>query len=415
MKENSFTLAAALHNSNFTSPSAVEAAFVGIKPRSPFGLVIVGTTTVINALDVINNIHYAFYLAYDTTLSVFKKWNGSAWVAVALGQIASAAQINDATITLPKLSNVGVTSGAFYVLRVNATNNGFELVPAAQLYPVGTLSPTTLSGGVEGSFLRVVSGVKIWDTLVNVAAAVVASITSFDIQKLSAKINNTVLVVDNVGTTVWQTYATFFAGLANSSIPTSKIDTTGATTGQVLTASAGTALWQTITAFVASLADDTILPAKLKASAATTGQALTVTAGVASFQTPIISKAFTYEPPGFTGTTFISAATVFNFNSSTLYAGLGNVKPKIIRVCLVAVSADVATGSTDITAGTELFLETLYSSSGTVISQLVSMGWRVSDNSFYLTWPANTNISRGQVAAQNITPGNYFLRIYAYA
>jgi hypothetical protein len=97
------------------------------------------------------------------------------------------------------------------------------------------LNSINRSSAAEGGFLRYIGGQTSWDTVANAAAAVIAAITSYDIQKLSGRVPSSILTNNASGNAEWQTFTTFLGTtIPAGSIAAAKIDSSGATELDVL-------------------------------------------------------------------------------------------------------------------------------------------------------------------------------------
>lgn len=213
------------------------------KPGTQFGLTIYsldGTTP-----DLVDNPWVYRCLLIDRNANQIKTYNlaSGLWEAVSLGSVTSAAQISDGLITLAKLSTSG--GGALKILRIN-NSNALEYAALASILSADTvpLASINRSTAAEGGVLRYVGGQTVWDTIANLASAVIGIITSYDIQKLSGKINSAILTVNGSGTAEWQTFATFLGTtIPAGSINIAKLDGSGASEQQVVSRIAGANVW----------------------------------------------------------------------------------------------------------------------------------------------------------------------------
>lgn len=220
--------AASLSNQEFID------CFQKMEPGTQFGLTLYsldGTTP-----DLVDNPWVYRCLLIDRANNQLKFYNIASgnWEAASLGSVTSASQITDGIITAAKLSNSD--GGNFKILRLNGTNApewaALATILSADSVPLSAINRATAA---EGGVLRYVGGQTIWDTLANLASAVIGIITSYDIQKLSNKINSAILTVNSSGVAEWQTFATFLGTtIPAGSIAAAKIDSSAATDLDVL-------------------------------------------------------------------------------------------------------------------------------------------------------------------------------------
>lgn len=229
--------AASLSNQEFID------CFQKMEPGTQFGLTLYsldGTTP-----DLVDNPWVYRCLLIDRNANQIKIYNIASgnWEAVSLGSVTSASQITDGIITVAKLSNSG--GGNFKILRLNGSNApewaALATILGADTVPLAAINRSTAA---EGGVLRYVGGQTIWDTLANLASAVIGIITSYDIQKLSGKINSAILTVNGSGVAEWQTFATFLGTtIPAGSIDVAKIKADSATDGQYIKRVSGTPAW----------------------------------------------------------------------------------------------------------------------------------------------------------------------------
>lgn len=155
--------------------------------------------------DVSTYPRYANYLAYDKATHKIYYYDDPDWIAIDPGDI-TIASIADHLITLLKLD---VTSAA------SAKCIGFDGTNAAwrnivDIIANNSLAVNKLDAGTSGAFLRSVSGVNEWTAIADVATAIAAAITSYDITKLSGRIASALLVTDGTSAAAWSSWATFF-------------------------------------------------------------------------------------------------------------------------------------------------------------------------------------------------------------
>lgn len=213
------------------------------KPGTLFGLTIYsldGTTP-----DLVDNPWVYRCLLIDRASNQIKFYNltSGLWEAASLGTVTQASQISDGIITLAKLSNSG--GGALKILRLNA-GNAPEYAALASILTADTvpLNSINRSSAAEGGFLRYIGGQTSWDTVANAAAAVIAAITSYDIQKLSGRVPSSILTVNSSGNAEWQTFATFLGTtIPAGSININKLDNTAGAEKQVISKIGGANTW----------------------------------------------------------------------------------------------------------------------------------------------------------------------------
>lgn len=156
------------------------------------------------------------------------------WDPASSGNVISASQITDGIITVVKLSNSG--GSAYSILRLNASNAPewatLTTILSNDSVPLAAINNT---GADNNAVLQSVAGVQQWTPYATLAAAIVASITAYDIQKLTGKVANGVLITDSANAAAFLPILDFVEdAIPDDSIPPAKIDKNAATTNQVL-------------------------------------------------------------------------------------------------------------------------------------------------------------------------------------
>lgn len=205
------------------------------QPADPFGFIIFGGTTP----DVATYPWLAKCVWLDS--HVFKEYDtGTAtWGAVTSGSILNTSQVADDIITPAKLSND--SASAFNILRTNGSNApewaSLAAILIADTVPLLAINNT---GADANAVLQSIGGVTQWTAYSTLAAAIVASITAYDIQKLTGKVASGVLITDGSSATAFLPIVDFVEDhIPDDSIPPAKIDKNAATTNQVLSIAGG--------------------------------------------------------------------------------------------------------------------------------------------------------------------------------
>lgn len=213
----------------------------GAKPTTNKALVISDST----APDVASNPRFSRYLWFDTANNLLKYYNGSSWVGISVGNITTTGQIADNIVTIAKLKQDEGSNGT--ILHKHASTGAVEWITLTSLLTPGVIPVSALAvgGAGDGSFLRYKGSAVGWDASATVAAEVAASITSYDIHKLSGRTNDSLLSVDGAGVISFKDVQTWFNDLLPGTIPLAALDTFGATDGQVATYFSGNVIWKT--------------------------------------------------------------------------------------------------------------------------------------------------------------------------
>lgn len=191
----------------------------GLQPVDGLGFVIFGIIAPSTIYpDVANNERYKKYLYCDLTNNKLYRYDvaeATDWKEIGSIAVSSASQITNLVITLNKLNQDGAVLNQ--VIAWNGTN--WAKANTVDTIANGAIAIAKLdTSGAEGSTLQTVGGTKVWTTIANLATAVLANISSFDISKLSGKVNKGMLVTDATGTSSWQTWADFFNGFIDNAI-----------------------------------------------------------------------------------------------------------------------------------------------------------------------------------------------------
>lgn len=191
----------------------------GLQPVDGLGFVIFGIIAPSTIYpDVANNERYKKYLYCDLTNNKLYRYDvteATDWKEVGSISINTASQITNLVITLNKLNQDGAVLNQ--VIAWNGTN--WAKANTVDTIANGAIAVAKLdTSGADGSTLQTVGGTKVWTTIANLATAVLANISSFDIAKLSGKVNKGMLVTDATGTSSWQTWADFFNTFIDNAI-----------------------------------------------------------------------------------------------------------------------------------------------------------------------------------------------------
>lgn len=191
----------------------------GLQPVDGLGFVIFGIIAPSTIYpDVANNERYKKYLYCDLTNNKLYRYDvaeATDWKEIGSIAVSSASQITNLVITLNKLNQDGAVLNQ--VIAWNGTN--WAKANTVDTIANGAIAVAKLdTSGAEGSTLQTVGGTKVWTTIANLATAVLANISSFDIAKLSGKVNKGMLVTDAAGTSSWQTWADFFNTFIDNAI-----------------------------------------------------------------------------------------------------------------------------------------------------------------------------------------------------
>ncbi len=259
------------------------------QPADPFGFIIFGGTTP----DVATYPWLAKCVWLDS--HVFKEYDtGTAtWGAVTSGSILNTSQVADDIITPAKLSND--SASAFNILRTNGSNApewaSLAAILIADTVPLLAINNT---GADVNAVLQSIGGVTQWTAYSTLSAAIVASITSYDIQKLSGGFADAMLITDGAGAKAFILISDFLA---------------------------------------TKIADGSLNPLKINSTPASDLQVLTKKDGVSKFATPIFTKEFSQVDPA--GAMPATGANV----KRTFTHGLG-VRPKVVELRLICTSAE---------------------------------------------------------------------------
>lgn len=207
----------------------------GLQPVDGLGFVIFGTIAPSTIYpDVANNERYKKYLYCDLTANKLYRYDvaeATDWKEIGSIAVSSASQITNLVITLNKLNQDGAATNQ--VIAWNGTN--WDNANTVDTIANGAIAISKLdTSGAEGSTLQTVGGTKVWTTIANLATAVLANISSFDIAKLTGRVNKGMLVTDASSVPSWQTWADFFnTVLDNAVIKFTKLQN-GTTNGDFL-------------------------------------------------------------------------------------------------------------------------------------------------------------------------------------
>lgn len=286
----------------------------------------------------------------------------TSWTAIPSGQVNVSALITDGIVTSAKLATASAGNRVKYW---NGSAWSDQLV--SDLYASGGFALDKLATGAEASFLRIVSGSRVWDSLANVTAAIIASITSYDITKLSNRIANAILVTDSSAVASWQSFSSFFSSLAAKVIPIAKIQ--GSSVNRQVPVDDGTGnLVMTTIPFTRYVVKD--------------------------------------DPGGVLATN----ASIMVRDFTSIYSDLGNNKPTSYQVVLRCTTNDGG-----FSVGDEIPLEYTYNSSDSFAAMYAS--WINATNKLTVSKRVITNLSVKDPAGatQNLTVGSWTIRVYAYA
>lgn len=316
--------------------------------------------------DYINNPWFTRCLWLDKLNGALKEFikNTNSWDPVSLGAVSATAQLSDNVVTLDKISPAG--GSALQILRLNSGGDpeyaSLATILAANSVPLAAIYKT---GAAEGSVLQIVTGGTLqWTPQATLASTILATLTSYDIQKLSNKVNSSLLVIDGSGNASFVTFASFFSTI---------------------------------------LPDASITISKLKADTASDLQVIQRVSGVPAWATPVFSKeqviTDSVAPPA-TGS-----------NAIKTFAHTLGVKPKLVRVVLVCT-----TGDAPYSVGDEISIDTFgdVNNWGSVIIQeatktnTVMLSLLTSAANYYRHY----NLTPALAA---ITIANWRLRLYLYA
>jgi hypothetical protein len=168
-----------------------------------------------------------------STGEVFR-WNGTTW-ALSLAKPGAnsvgTSELIDDSVTIAKLNPTG--GQQYQIIRVNDAEDSFEYIDAADLFGPNELDITKLGGSSTGSFVLTRNGTsKAW-TLFNSATIVgLFGANSFPIDYLVRGSALQVPMTNAAGTAV--TWASVLTGIANYTIPLTKISKTIADAGKWL-------------------------------------------------------------------------------------------------------------------------------------------------------------------------------------
>lgn len=293
----------------------------------------------------------------------------AAWVATSSGNITTASQIADDVITPAKLNND--TASAYYILRTSASNAP-EWVPLSSILTSDTVPLSSLynSGAADNVILQSIGGIVQWVSYETLAAAIVASIASYDIQKLTGGVPDGMLTTDSTGAKAFITIASFLS---------------------------------------TKIGDNSLNPLKIDSSAAADLTVLTKKDGVSKFNIPIFSIEFSQvDPAG------AMPATGANVKRSFTH-GLG-VRPKVVEFRLICTGAEHG-----YSVGDEISMSALCYSSAlssyahwghfNVTTTEIHALLRTSLAGYY----SNAISDASPPAAVTLTAANWSLKCYAYA